>query len=243
MKRSKGTMTMELHKKIIDEAQNISIITLITITGLGEPLLDHDLLKKVKYIRKKIKLIPIEIYTNGAMLDRSMAQNLDRAGVTKLYVSLNAVNQLKHTQVMGIKNRFEKLKEVIEHSQKHLDMQIVVKAVASKDLMEGQEKEEFLKTWGDDAFLHMEGNWAGYLGKMRTTPTECCFRALHQIMVLWDGRVSLCCFDGEGDVIFGDLNRQSLKEIFAGEKASEYRRAHMEGRRSEMKLCKDCTSI
>jgi radical SAM protein with 4Fe4S-binding SPASM domain len=122
-------------------------------------------------------------------------------------------------------------------------MQIVVKAVASKDLMEGQEKEEFLKTWGDGAFLHMEGNWAGYLGKMRTTPTECCFRALNQIMILWDGRVSLCCFDGEGDVIFGDLNRQSLKEIFAGEKASEYRRAHMEGRRSEMKLCKDCTSI
>jgi hypothetical protein len=62
-------------------------------------------------------------------------------------------------------------------------------------------------------------------------------------MVLWDGRVSLCCFDAEGAVILGDLKTQTLREVFGGDKAVGIRLAHVEGRRQELPLCNTCTAI
>jgi radical SAM protein with 4Fe4S-binding SPASM domain len=78
---------------------------------------------------------------------------------------------------------------------------------------------------------------------VRRVPRTPCRRAMNQIMVLWDGRVSLCCFDAEGAVILGDLNHQSLRDVYNGTIALGIRQAHHEGRRGELALCKDCTAI
>ena len=78
---------------------------------------------------------------------------------------------------------------------------------------------------------------------MRVVPTQSCARAFGQIMVLWDGRVSLCCFDGEGDEILGDLKTQTIREVYNAGRALEIRTAHAEGRRGEIPLCRNCTSI
>jgi hypothetical protein len=98
---------------------------------------------------------------------------------------------------------------------------------------------------GGDAFLTLEGNWAGAVWKLRTKAvlTQACSRALGQIMVLQDGRVSLCCFDGDGREILGDLNHQTIREVFNGERATAIRLAHSEGRRNEISLCAGCTGI
>jgi hypothetical protein len=53
--------------------------------------------------------------------------------------------------------------------------------------------------------------------------------------------MALCCADAEGQVILGDLKTQTLREVFAGDKAADIRRAHVEGRRSSIPLCANCT--
>lgn len=252
MHRPKGTMDLDLFKRIIDEAATVPVITGLTLTGLGETLLDRFLVDRIKYARKM--LLPgvgIDLYTNGSLLRPKLTDQLIEAGLTVLYVSLNATTAEKRFEIMKLQD-FEQVTAYTQYalSRQRDGFKVVVKGIASKDLMEVGEHEQFQQNWGGDwdkggaAYLHLEGNWAGSVGApMRTKPRTACNRALGQIMVLWDGRVSLCCFDAEGAVILGDLKTQTLREVFGGDKAVGIRLAHVEGRRQELPLCNTCTAI
>lgn len=266
MQRPKGTMSLALSKKILDEAATIPVVELVTFTGLGETLLDRYLVERVRYARHVLPAgVKIDLYTNGNLLRPHTTDALIEAGLDVLYVSLNATSAEKRQEIMKL-NDFD---QVVGYTKYAIDAfeqraqaeglgdvrhrtrrRVLVKGIASKDLMEVGEHEQFQQAWGGDwdkggaAYLHLEGNWAGSVGqKMRTQPRAACHRALSQIMILWDGRVSLCCFDAEGAVILGDTNTQTLREIYAGPKALGIREAHVEGRRSELELCRTCTAI
>jgi sulfatase maturation enzyme AslB (radical SAM superfamily) len=249
-RRPKGTMAMPLFRRIVDEAATIPQIDQITLTGLGEPLLDRFVVDRVKYIRSVMKAIPIDIFTNGSYLRPQMTRDLIDAGVSLLNVSLNGVDRAQRQQIMKLDN-YEEVVAYIRYARAcgAGKMRVVVKGVVSKDLMEVGDTEQFENQWREPAlpdgsvFLHLEGNWAGKVWASRTVQRKPCNRALNQIMVLWDGRVSLCCFDGDGEDIFGDLTTQTIRDIFNGGRALEVRTAHIEGRRADIDLCRGCTAI
>jgi len=250
MKRAKGTMSMELFRKLIDEATTIPLIDHITITGLGEPLLDRFLVERIRYIRAKMPAVLVDLFTNGSLLKPKLIDQLYEAGLSVLYVSLNAVDREKRNAIMALDD-YDQVVEAIEYALTDKPKwKVVVKGIVSKDLMETGDNEAFVKLWrgpfseGGNAFLHLEGNWAGAVGPpMRLKPKESCHRALGQLMVLQDGRMSLCCFDSEGDVTLGNLNTQSLREVYNGPLALGIREAHRDGRRGEIPLCAGCTGI
>lgn len=251
MVRAKGVMSMDLFRKIVDEAATIPEVNQFTLTGLGETLIDKHLIERLKYVRKMMpKLECLDLYTNGTLLTDKMIDDLVGL-IDVLYVSLNAVDEGQRQQIMKLDD-YEEVKEQCHNAIKKAKgtrTRVVVKCVGSKDLLEAGDAELFLNEWhgphdqGGNAFIHLEGNWGGDTFKMRTVPRRACFRALTQIMILWDGRVSLCCFDGEGKVTLGNLNTQGIREVYNGEKALNYRLAHVEGRRHTLDLCKDCTQI
>jgi len=255
MTRPKGTMSMSLFRKIIDEAATIPAVDKFTLTGLGEPLLDRFIADRIRYIRSVIPAAFIDLYTNGSFLRAPMVHSLIDAGLSMLYVSLNAVSSEKRLAVMKLDD-YDQVVSYIQYAQEAVKltnstMEIVVKCVVAKDLMEGGDVGQFVQFWkgeygvdnGGAAFRHLEGNWAGSMWPMRVQLKSACDRALNQIMVLQDGRVSLCCFDADGKKILGDLNHQSIREVFNGPDATFVREAHWEGRRSDVDLCAACTGI
>lgn len=253
MVRPKGLMTMPLFQKIIDEVATIPAIDHITLTGLGEPLLDRHLVDRIRYIRSVLPNVLTDVYTNGSFLRPKLADQIIAAGLSVLYVSLNAVSKEKRLAVMKLDD-YEMVVEYINYAKAAAALagggtQVIVKAIVAKDLMEGNESSQFVEIWKGDwdkggaAFRHLEGNWAGSMWALRVPLQGACDRALNQIMVLQDGRVSLCCFDAEGREILGDLNHQSIKEVFNGPKATAIREAHYSGRRNDVEICAQCTGI
>jgi hypothetical protein len=253
MTRQKGVMDMDLFKKLIDEAAALPLIDHITLTGLGEPLVDRHVYDRIRHIRKRMPAILTDIYTSGHTLTFEQIDKLRAAGLSVLYISLNAVTGEKRKAVMKVDD-FDKVCDAadyaIEQYNEHGGMKVIVKAVCSKDLFDIGDAEKFILRWngktenGGNAFLHLEGNWAGAVWPMRAGPQlEPCSRALQQIMVLWDGRVSLCCFDGSGKEILGDTRTHTIKEIFNAPKATGIREAHWQGRRDTIPLCATCTAI
>lgn len=257
--RQKRLMSMDLYRKILDEAATIPLLDQITITGLGETLLDRHLDERIMYARAKKPHATLDLYTNGSQLTVERGLRLAEAGLNIIYVSLNAVTARKRFEIMKLDD-FDKVKanthalidKLISIGSKTI---VIVKTVASKDLMDVGEIDEFVNEWGGmwnrfgdknpthGAYVHLETNWGGDTGVMRTTPTKACSRALNEIMVLSDGRAVLCCLDWLGKVTFGDLNTQTIREIFSSEKAQAYRLAHVEGRRPELELCRTCSAI
>ena len=49
------------------------------------------------------------------------------------------------------------------------------------------------------------------------------------LVVLWDGRVTVCCVDSEGLLQVGDARSDRLTDVWNGEKMREIRRSHAAG--------------
>lgn len=234
-------MDWSLFTQIIDQAATFPSITHVTLTGLGEPLLDSHIFRRLTYVREMMPSVELDLTTNGHLLTPVLLQYLVDVPLSCLTISLNAANATKREAIMGLRDYWHVV--AMCHEARRLGLRLRVSVVVAKDLLEGAEQEALRETWGESAFLVLEGNWAGHTGRARVPMTTPCPRAMYDIMVLWDGRVVPCCFDGEGQMVFGDLARESLADIFAGSAAASFRRAHAEGRRREVPLCAGCTSI
>src|SRR6266849_132845 len=145
MKRPQGTMTMPLFKKIVDEARTLPLIERLTLTGLGETLQDRHLVERVAYARQSLPAgVPVDLYTAGGLLRPALTDWLIAAGLDVLYVSLTATNAESRRQIMHV----DDYDQVVAYTKYAIEagrgqMRVVVKAVASKDLMEVGEHEQF----------------------------------------------------------------------------------------------------
>ena len=66
-----------------------------------------------------------------------------------------------------------------------------------------------------------------------------CHGFTRQLAVLWDGTVTPCCLDSEGDIPLGNLLSQPLEEILQGERAAAMA-AGFAARKPTEELCRRC---
>jgi radical SAM protein with 4Fe4S-binding SPASM domain len=246
---------MDLYKKIIDEAKDIKDISTIAFSALGEPLLDRWLEERIRYLKQvRPEWAPVELYTNGVSLTPKRFEALKEAGLDSLSISINAVNQAQHEKIMGLKGKFgivcANAKYAIDHADGKVD--IHVKAVFSGDHFTREDQVRFYGMWGMKQYgtgygvCVLERNWADQLDRTQYDefdPNSCCFRALDQISILSDGRVTMCCFDPLDKFPLGDLKKQSIKEIYNSEKYTTFRTDHFENKAAKYDLCKNCTRV
>ena len=90
-------METKLFYKIIDELAELNWVGDIQPHSYGEPLLDGRLPSFCSYIREKIPLASISIYTNGELLNIDWYKKLVSAGVNKFRVTQHLENQSKGT--------------------------------------------------------------------------------------------------------------------------------------------------
>jgi radical SAM protein with 4Fe4S-binding SPASM domain len=67
-----------------------------------------------------------------------------------------------------------------------------------------------------------------------------CEQLWQRVVVLCDGRVSLCGTDIIPHVVVGNANTQSISDIWQSKKLNNIRRLHKEGGYSKMPMCKIC---
>jgi len=226
MKRIKGFMNEELYQKVIDEAAGLGFVKL-DLRNFGEPIIDKRLGKFAKYAYGK-GLNKIYIHTNGYGLSVKMLDEWGESGFSDVNISLSPKREFaKSRPGTDVDRLFSDLEKVMQSDSKWkhiLSVDYIKTGLSSddeeKEFMDWLEKFNFTKRIDID--LH---NWAeGAATKFRQ-----CHRLWTSITVLWDGRVSLCCLDYEGDIEMGDVNRQSLKEIINGELYQEVRKNHING--------------
>ena len=85
---NKADLSFETFKKMIDQ---IPSLVYITLQGVGEPLLNKDIIKMVEYCTQKG--ISTYINTNGTILTEKKATDLIEAGLCNLSVSVNSFDE------------------------------------------------------------------------------------------------------------------------------------------------------
>ena len=242
--RRGNLMGMDLFKKIVDEAATIPSIAVYSLQGLGEPLLDPTIVEKIKYIKDKDPNSRIELFTNGVPATYQKLDALQEAGLNCIVFSLNAVNPEQHEKIMGLKGKFYQVCVSIEYATS-LDWVVRVHGVEDGKDFTLEDSATFKAIWGDICKPIGVGNWAGDkdYSYPNLKPNMACHRALGTIYVMYDGRVTMCCFDPTGKTIFGDLNTQTLRQIYSSDKYVKFREDHFNDRADRYEQCAGCSRI
>jgi radical SAM protein with 4Fe4S-binding SPASM domain len=60
-------------------------------------------------------------------------------------------------------------------------------------------------------------------------------------VITWDGKVIPCCFDKDADHILGNINEDSFRKIWTGQRYTIFRKGILNGRKMT-EICRNCTS-
>ncbi len=109
---SKADITLDQFKKIIDQ---IPSLIYVTLQGVGEPLLNKDIMPMIRYCTDKG--IATYINTNGTILTETKSRELIEAGLSNLSISINSFDEEVFSQTRSgasIKKISENIKRFIE---------------------------------------------------------------------------------------------------------------------------------
>ncbi|WP_010244829.1 radical SAM protein [Acetivibrio cellulolyticus] len=71
----------------------------------GEPLLHKDFIDVVETVRRKYKKTPIQVTTNGILLDENLVERLQELKNIELNVSVNCISEKKRMAILGLKKQ------------------------------------------------------------------------------------------------------------------------------------------
>lgn len=227
MEREKGFMPESFAYGVLKEANELGIKKL-DLRFMGEPILDKRL-PKIANKARQFGFNQIYIHTNGYGLTPKLLNKWKENGITEAIISISPTREFNLTRPNKSATRFFKyIEELLKYSD---DLDIVKFDYIRSGISTPQEEEEFFNLFKkynaldkvNNINLH---NW----GNGTTSKHFLCHRLWSSITVLWDGRISLCCLDSDGEYILGDLNEESLTNIVNSELYVNIRKNHAQGK-------------
>ncbi len=210
--REKKIMSQELFEKIINELAELNYNGRIALFSNNEPMLDNRIIDLYEYCRRRLPNAWLFMFTNGTLLSLEKCKEL-----VPLLDELIIDN---YNQELKLIPNSEKIVQYCEENEKLREKVTVVL----------RKPNEILSTRGGDAPNRND---------MISYGDATCILPFKQMIVRPDGKVSLCCNDPLGRETLGDLAKESLIDVWYGEKFSQVREALYVGR-SEWKHCVYC---
>jgi wyosine [tRNA(Phe)-imidazoG37] synthetase (radical SAM superfamily) len=240
------TMSLESFRfyfdKIIKETDQY---TALSFAGTGDPLCDEGLEDKLRYALKKKPNLNIPTVTNGYRLTPDRFKSLQDAGVDIIRVSFHGGTPEAYKSTHR-RDNFEKVRaNVLSALDNKTTTDIVLTFVVTPE--NEYSIDSWLELWDDDRIFLKEiwraHNWVGHLNyrevqKEKLTTCGRVFNGPLQVQV--DGTVVMCCMDFHGKLLLGDLNTQSLHEIFESPIYKKLEACHTTGIYTDDILCKEC---
>jgi len=243
----KEDMREEIFQRLVRESG--SSAEHMMLIGLGEPLLDPAIFERIEFCaRHNISTL---LSTNGTLLDERASERLLHTPLEHLTLSFDGARK-ESFEFYRKGARFEKVRDNFVRFAKMKKargsrMQVVVQMVRME--RNAAEVDEFVRFWsavpGVDQVRIKEDETnlmrpdAGHDSKDWKHPCHYLWRG--PMYVKQDGRVYPCCqsymLDGEP---VGNLDENSLAEIWNSVEMQRMRRLHSSGRAAEIDVCARC---
>jgi radical SAM protein with 4Fe4S-binding SPASM domain len=259
-----GRMPLELFQKVVRDLQELGGVRSLKLYFEGEPLLNPDLHLMIKMAKDGGAADRVEVTSNGSMLTERRAIELIEAGLDYLQVSIYSVDETAHAEITGTKVSPSLIRENMQRVKRIRDERGAttpfIYAKLMHDSTEGEARfREVYSGVADEIGVQYRHNWNGMVGiEMLTrsyTPNaagasnefkfkkDACPFPFYLMAVKANGQVSACCVDWNGGVNIGDLNRETLSEIWNGEKLRTLQRLHVSGKRNQVPACANCDAL
>ena len=234
--RTTGYMDMRLIEKILVELSAYK--TPIRFIRWGEPLLHpgvFDILHRAKELE-----IATHINTNGLLLSPSMAKKLIGTGVDSIKISMQGYNRQSYAVVRGLDHfhqLYEDIRGLVQVRGKSKTPRIVVGTTTKGGAAKLMALDSGMGLTGvvDQVYVAETLDLA-----LEREPPKVCPEVFDKLSVDWDGKVTACCGDYDNFMTVGDLEHQTLKEIWVCQKMKVYRKKLAEHDYEGLTLCQRC---
>lgn len=247
--RKKGYMPLNLFQKIIDEASEIGV-NKIKLFLHGEPLLHPRLIEMVRYIKSKRNL-GISIATNGSLLDKEKSKLLLRSGLDyedEVVFSILGYSKESHEKIMNGINHEDVLTNIFDFLKlrKQYGSNVNILVTFKRMPENKHEEKQFVKYWRkkvDKVWTStISKSFREYKNNEIDTPqrNKTCTGLWNEMVVFWNGDITICTSDIDGNYIVGNLKERSIKEIWNGKQLSSVRNLHRKKQFQKIPLCSKC---
>lgn len=231
----RGYMSMDLFQKIVNQIKDVAEV--IQLYWVGEPLLHSDIFEMISYC-KKTTTAKVMLSTNGSLLTKEKSKKLVDSGLDKLIVSMDAADSNDIYGAIRTNGNINNLNFNVISLLEYLDYLDITLQFILTNINE-IEKEAFIQKWSQynvKISIQCLYTWANqlpelnnlsdYLSPMKNEKRVPCADLWYKMAIHWNGNVSRCCFDWSFNNVIGDLNSQTVFDIWNGSVIRDLRNSH-----------------
>ena len=259
------TMDRGLFNCIAREAASDPRLKALALVLQNEPLRDPDLADKIRYFQALNKTnVIVFVVTNGTLLVRERVHELLDSGLDMMHISVNgyeredfeAINRGRNFGVftanldyllrqdlakLGLHLSFimnakyvDQLRAAVQR-YRAMGLKVHIHGISNRG---GLVDEQLMKQYSNTSSVESLRNRLLKPIVKRLLP--CCPYPFFQCSVLASGKVLVCTHDWSRHTIVGDLNTQSIREVWNGKALTELRQLFLKGRMKDVPACANC---
>jgi hypothetical protein len=252
LSRKRGFMDFGLFEKIIKEVSSMRRKPVTHLHGFGEPLLDRLLAERIQ-LAKTCRIKRTYIVTNASLLFPETSRKIISAGLDKMKISFYGTDEVSYNNTMkrlDFKASFQNIKDFlrIRKEMKRENPRLILQYLPNET--NNAKTAEFFALWsplidpnvGDSLNVSSLHNYGGgrVYNRLGKEIVSVCYFPWTSMSVLWDGRGVACCMDSNGVQVLGDLNSQSVQEVWNGPELSGVRNNFRKLDYSKYPVCLSC---
>ena len=213
--------------------------------GVNEPMLDTRLFQMLSAVNRRAPNATITLVTNGTALTAANISKLTRLQHLVLNISLHEYRKPEYEKITALS--FDKVTSNLDALHQRCAAGEVQFPVSVSRAGDGTVHDFLFCDWLRERYplfavgLAEQADWIGQVDvNVPAVPKVGCTHWF-ELVVRADGTVPLCCADGKGEYLIGDVHKQSLLDIynspgFRGLRASAVSRL-------EREPCSRCTKV
>lgn len=239
----KQFMSFELFKKIIDELAENNVYS-IRLSFRGEPFIHKDIIKMIRYAKVK-GIKEVSTLSNNLAITPHLFKEAMEAGLDWLTISFDGIGETyeKIRQPAKFEESYGKIKEYKKIKDKAKSVKPVIKVQSIWPAIKDTAKEYYklFEPYVDNISANPLYDYLHRDSDITYEENFDCPSIYQRLVIGSDGKVLLCINDERGMHPVGDVNTETIYEIWHGKKLTEVRRLHRQHEGLErIKPCKDC---
>lgn len=240
---------LEYFKKLVDEVRPYK--SAIRMSGYGEPLLHPHFFELIEYAKKKD--ISLSLITNGSLFDQKKIERIINLDIDSIEISCDSHKEEIYRGIRvgldfnKVRQNIFKLVETRNRLKKNTAIMVSIINQPSRN-PDIQGAYDYWDKIVDKVMIRKYVTW-GILptndyGEPCFDPThrQPCPYPFERLMIDPAGYFRLCPYDDQKLIPpFGRLSKNSVKEVWLGERFKKIREGHLSGSFDQVELCHQCT--
>ena len=232
-------MPMELFKNVMRQGVELGI-TSLDICGFGDPLMDPTIEEKLKFVKETYPHVHIYTASTAHLLTEkrldAVCRSLDTLKISNYGFSKESYESV-HAGTVKFETVWKNVHNLLARPRSDRPYVILSFLIFPENEHEIEPWKAYWKDRADEIMVWQPHNYGGSLrGEKRAHQSEArvehksprsCGRPFRgDPFVRVNGDVSVCCFDFNHKLVVGNLYKQTLYNILAGEALAKVKNVH-----------------